>query len=138
VPRLGLPATGAAVAIALAGCGASGYGDDVKGFTEQATAQDDQGVLRTIATYRTTSDEKLACSLVTSHFLKLRFDGKTEVCEAIARHQNKRELPKSAKVETIAGTSATVRIAEPTATRSLYKMKQESGIWKIDDIVEAH
>jgi hypothetical protein len=138
VPRLGLPATGAAVAIALAGCGASGYGDDVKGFTEQATAQDDQGVLRTIATYRTTSDEKLACSLITAHFLKLRFDGKTEVCEAIARHQTKHELPKSAKVETIAGTVATVRIAEPTATRSLYKMKQERGIWKIDDIVEAH
>jgi hypothetical protein len=124
--------------LALAGCGASGYGNDVKGFTEQATAQGDQGVLRSIATYRTTTDEKLACTLVTSHFLKLRFDGKTEVCEAIARHQTKRALPKSAKVETIVGTSATVRIAEPTATRSLYKMKQESGIWKIDDIVEAH
>ena len=122
----------------LAGCGASGYGNDVKGFTEQATAQDDQGVLRTIATYRTTSDEKLACSLVTSHFLKLRFDGKQQLCEAIARHQPKRQLPKSATVESIAGATATVRIAEPTATRSLYKMKQEGGTWKIDDIVEPH
>jgi hypothetical protein len=137
VLRLGFPATGAAVAIALAGCGSSGYGHDVKGFTEQATAQDDQGALRSIATYRTTSDEKLACSLVTSHFLKLRFDGKTEVCEAISRQQTKHELPKSAKVESIAGAVATVRVAEPTATRSLYKMKQENGIWKIDDIVEA-
>ena len=123
---------------ALAGCGASGYRHDVKGFTQQAKAPADQAVLRSIATYRTTSDEKLACSLVTTHFLKLRFDGKPEVCEAIARHQTTRELPKSAKVESVAGNSATVRIAEPTATRSLYRMKQEDGIWKIDDIVEAH
>jgi len=137
VPRVRIAAT-AAAAVALTGCGSSGYGHDVKGFTEQATAQDDQAVLRTIATYRTTKDEKLACSLVTPHFLKLRFDGKTEVCEAVARSQTKRGLPKSAKVETLAGTSATVRIAEPTATRSLYKMKQEGGTWKIDDIVEAH
>jgi hypothetical protein len=138
VPRVKPVAALALVVPALAGCGASGYGHDVKGFTEQATAQDDQAVLRSIATYRTTKDEKLACSLVTPHFLKLRFEGKIEVCEAIARHQPKRELPKSAHVETIAGTSATVRIAEPTATRSLYKMKQEGGTWKIDDIVEAH
>jgi predicted small secreted protein len=121
----------------LAGCGQSGFGKDVKGFTQQARSPADQVVLRSIATYRTTADERLACSLVTQHFLKLRFDGKTAVCEAIARHQPKRELPKSAQVESIAGTSATVRIAEPTATRSLYKMKQEGGTWKIDDIVEA-
>jgi hypothetical protein len=122
----------------LAGCGQSGFGKDVKGFTQQAKTPAGQAVLRSIATYRTTSDEKLACSLVTSHFLRLRFDGKTEVCEAIARHQTKRELPKSATVESVAGTSATVRIAEPTATRSLYRMKREGGTWKIDDIVEAH
>ena len=128
----------AVAAVALAGCGASGFGHDVKGFTQQAKSPADQAVLRSIATYRTTSDEKLACSLVTPHFLTLRFDGKTAVCEAIARHQSKRELPKSAKVESVAGTSATVRIAEPTATRSLYRMKQEGGTWKIDDIVEAH
>ena len=133
-----LAALAALSALALAGCGASSYGHDVKGFTQQATAQDDQAVLRAIATYRTTADEKLACSLVTPHFMKLRFDGKTEVCEAIARHQTNRDLPKSAKVETIAGNAATVRIAEPTATRSLYKMKREGGTWKIDDIVEAH
>ena len=121
----------------LAGCGASGFGHDVKGFTQQAKTPADQTVLRSIATYRTTKDERLACSLVTQHFLKLRFDGKPAVCEAVARHQPKRELPKSASVESVAGTNATVRIAEPTATRSLYKMKQEGGTWKIDDIVEA-
>jgi hypothetical protein len=126
-----------AATLAIAGCGASGFGHDVKGFTQQANAPADQAVLRSIATYRTTSDEKLACSLITQHFLKIRFDGKPALCEAIARNQNKRELPKSGRVETIAGTSATVRIAEPTATRSLYKMKQEGGTWKIDDIVEA-
>jgi hypothetical protein len=125
-------------AIVLAGCGSPGYGQDVHGFTQQAKTPANQAVLRSIATYRTTSDAKLACSLVTPHFLKLRFDGKTDVCEAIARHQSKRELPKSATVESIAGTSATVRIAEPTATRSLYRMKREGGTWKIDDIVEAH
>ena len=125
-------------ALALAACGAHGFGNDVKGFSRQAKTPAEQAVLRSIATYRTTSDEKLACSLVTQHFLRLRFDGKLDVCEAIARHQNKRELPKSATVESIAGTSATVRIAEPTATRSLYKMKEETGTWKIDDIVEAH
>jgi hypothetical protein len=132
-----LRALAALTLVAVAGCGASGFGHDVKGFTQQAKTPADQAVLRSIATYRTTSDEKLACSLVTQHFLKLRFDGKAAVCEAIARHQPKRELPKSASVESIAGTSATVRIAEPTATRSLYKMKQEGGTWKIDDIVEA-
>jgi hypothetical protein len=121
----------------LAGCRASGFGKDVKGFTQQASTPADQAVLRSIATYRTTEDEKLACSLITAHFLKIRFDDKPELCEAIARHQQKRELPKSAEVESIAGASATVRVAEPTATRSLYKMKQEGGIWKIDDIVEA-
>jgi hypothetical protein len=134
-PRVTL---GVCLAAALAGCGASGYGHDVKGFTQQAKMPADQAVLRSIATYRTTKDEKLACSLITAHFLKIRFDGKPELCEAIARHQNKRELPKSATVERIAGATATVRVAEPTATRSLYKMKQESGTWNIDDIVETH
>jgi hypothetical protein len=131
-------ATAAAVALAvLAGCGASGYGHDVKGFTQQAAAPAEQAILRSIATYRTTADEKLACSLVTAHFVEARFEGKLELCQAIARHQQKRELPQSAEVESVAGNSATVRIKEVSATRSLYKMKRESGIWKIDDIVEA-
>jgi hypothetical protein len=124
-------------AAALAGCGSHGYGQDVKGFTQQAATPADQQVLRSIATYRTTKDEKVACSLATSHFIKIRFEGKLELCQAVSRHQNKHELPKSAKVESIAGNSAVVRIAEPTATRSLYKMKREGGTWKIDDIVEA-
>src|SRR3954463_11135297 len=124
-----------AAAALLAGCGASGSGRDVKGFTQQASAAADVAILRSIATYRTTEDDKLACSLITAHFLKIRFEGKPELCQAIARHQNKRELPKSADVDGIAGSSATVRVAETSATRSLYKMKQESGIWKIDDIV---
>jgi hypothetical protein len=126
------------LAAALAGCGSTGFGHDVKGFTQQAKTPADQAVLRSIATYRTTADERLACSLITPHFLTIRFDGKPELCQAIARHQSKRELPKSAKVESIAGQSATVRIAETTATRSLYRMRQEGGTWKIDDIVEAH
>jgi hypothetical protein len=110
----------------------------VKGFTQQAKTPADQAILRSIATYRTTKDENLACSLITAHFLKIRFDGRPEVCQALARHQTNRALPKSARVESVAGTTATVFIAEPTATRSLYKMKQEGGTWKIDDIVEAH
>jgi hypothetical protein len=130
-------ALAALAAVAMTGCGASGFGHDVHGFTQQAKTPADQAVLRSIATYRTTKDERLACSLITAHFLKVRFDGKTAVCEAIARHQSKRELPRSATVESMAGAAATVRIAEPTATRSLYRMKQEGGTWKIDDIVEA-
>ena len=126
-----------ALAAALAGCGSTGYGHDVKGFTQQAKTPAYQAVLRSIATYRTTEDDKLACSLITTHFLKVRFEGKRDLCQAVARHQNKRELPKSARVESVAGNAATVRIDEPTATRSLYRMKREGGIWKIDDIVEA-
>ncbi len=125
------------LAALLAGCGSGGYGRDVKGFTEQAKAPADQAVLRSIATYRTTADDKLACSLVTQHFVQIRFDGKLELCQAIARHQQKRELPQKADVESVAGEAATVRIKEVSATRSLYKMKREGGIWKIDDIVEA-
>jgi hypothetical protein len=75
--------------------------------------------------------------LITKHFLQIRFEDKPNLCEAISRHQDNRELPKSADVESIAGNAATVRVSEPTATRSLYKMKQEGGTWKIDDIVEA-
>ena len=126
-----------AAAFVLAGCGSGGYGHDVSGFTQQAETSAEQAVLRSIATYRTTEDEKLACSLITPHFLKVRFEGKLDLCQAVARHQNKRELPESATVESIAGNAATVRIAEPTATRSLYRMRREGRTWKIDDIVEA-
>jgi hypothetical protein len=94
-------------------------------------------VLRSIATYRITEDEDVACGLITRHFLQIRFENKPDLCQAIARHQAKRELPESAKVESIAGNAAVVRVDEPTATESLYKMKREGGTWKIDDIVEA-
>ena len=94
-------------------------------------------MLRSIATYRTTKDEKVACGLITKHFLQVRFDDKPNLCEAISRHQDNRDLPKSASVESVAGNAATVRVQEPTATRSLYKMKREGSTWKIDDIVEA-
>lgn len=130
-------AIAAAATALLAGCGASGYGHDVKGFTQQAKTPADQAILRSIATYRTTNDENLACELITPHFLKARFDGKPQVCLAVARNQSKRELPKKARVETIAGDTAKVRIDEPTATRSIYDMRRFAGTWKIDDIVEA-
>ena len=121
----------------LAGCGASGYGRDVKGFTQQEQAPVQQEVLRSIATYRTTEDARLACSLITKEFLKQRFEDKPELCEAVARHQQKRELPKKAEVKSLSGSSASVRVDEPTATKSVYEMVREGGTWKIDDIVEA-
>jgi hypothetical protein len=123
--------------VLLAGCGVRGFGHDVRGFTQEAHTPGSQSVLASIATYRTTSDDKVACSLITPHFLTIRFDGKVALCQAISRHQQNRDLPKSAYVESIAGNAATVRIAETSATRSLYKMKRVNGTWKIDDIVEA-
>jgi hypothetical protein len=135
-----VPSVRAAAAIllaaALAGCGQSSFGKNVQGFTQQATSPAQESVLRSIAAYRTTPDAARACSLITAHFLQIRFDGKPAVCAAVARSA-KHELPKKAKVERIAGTTATVRIDEPTATRSLYDMRYEAGTWKIDDIVEA-
>jgi hypothetical protein len=125
------------IAAGLAGCGQSGFGHDVKGFTQQAQSPADQAVLRSIATYRTTKDEALACSLITAHFLRIRFEGKKALCEAVARNAPKHELPEKARVERITGDRATVRIDEPTATRSLYEMRREASTWKIDDIVEA-
>jgi hypothetical protein len=127
----------ALAAAALAGCGQQGYGHDVSGFVKQAKTPTRQAVLSSIATYRTTADEKRACSLVTPHFLKLRFDGKEATCEAVARSAQKRELPESATVETITAAAAKVRIKEPTPVRSIYSMRRIAGIWKIDDITEA-
>jgi hypothetical protein len=124
------------LAAALAGCGQSSFGKNVRGFTQQATSPAQQPVLRSIATYRTTPDAARACALITTRFLKIRFDGNPKVCEAISRSA-KHELPQKATVVRIAGTTADVRIDEPTATRSIYKMVREKGTWKIDDIVEA-
>jgi hypothetical protein len=124
------------LAAALAGCGQSSFGKNIQGFTQQAKSPGQESVLRSIASYRTTPDAARACSLITAHFLQSRFDGKPAVCAAVARSA-KRELPRKATVERIAGPVATVRIDEPTATRSIYKMRYEGGSWKIDDIVEA-
>jgi ABC-type uncharacterized transport system substrate-binding protein len=93
-------------------------------------------VLRSVATYRTTKDRAVACSLITAHFLKARFEGKPEVCRAVAS-QAKHDLPKSAKVESVTGDTAKVRVQETTPVRSIYVMRREGGTWKIDDIVEA-
>ena|ERR1700712_4878287 len=133
------PSLAAAVlgALALAGCGANGFGHDTKGFVQQAKTPDQQAVLQSIATYRTTGDAKLACSLVTPHFITIRFDGKEATCEALARSAEKRELPESATVESLAGEVAKVRIKEPTPVRSVYSMRRVGGTWKIDDITEA-
>jgi hypothetical protein len=120
----------------MAGCGAGGYGSDVKGFTQQASSPAAQELLRSIATYRTTKDRALACSLITARFLKARFEGKPEVCRAVASQAN-HDLPKSAKVESLAGDTAKVRVQETTPVRSIYVMRREGGTWKIDDIVEA-
>jgi hypothetical protein len=125
------------IALAISGCGAGGYGTDVKGFTQQAKTPADREVLRSIATYRTTGDEKVACGLITPSFLKSRFESKPSLCEAVARHQTKRELPESAAVQSISGDTAKVAIDEPTATKSIYTMQRVGGTWKIDDIVEA-
>jgi hypothetical protein len=130
------PAAILGAAAVLAGCGAGGYGSDVKGFTQQASSPAAQEVLRAVATYRTTGDEVRACSLITARFLKARFEGKPEVCEAVARTA-KHDLPKSAKVESVAGDAAKVRIQETTPVRSIYAMRREGGAWKIDDIVAA-
>ncbi len=135
IPRVA--AVAAVGAAAIAGCGQSGFGHDVSGFVKQAKSPAQQAVLRSIATYRTTDDEKLACSLITSHFLKLRFDGKLATCEALARSAQKRELPESATVESMTAGAAKVRIKEPTPVRSIYSMLRVAGTWKIDDITGA-
>lgn len=120
----------------LTGCGAGGYGTDVKGFTQQASSPAAQDVLRSIATYRTTKDKARACSLITARFLKARFEGKQDVCQAVAG-QAKHELPKKARVESLTGDVAKVRIDETTPVRSIYAMRREGGVWRIDDIVDA-
>ncbi len=125
----------AAAVVLLAGCGASGYGRDVKGFTQQAKAPAEQAVLRSIATYRTTKDEARACSLVTPSFISGRFGGTLDNCEQVQR-EAPRYLPDEADVQSVEGDAARVQIDEPTATRSIYEMRRIGGVWKVDDIVE--
>jgi hypothetical protein len=47
-----------------------------------------------------------------------------------------RHLPDSADVQSVTGDSARVLVDEPTATRSIYRMRRVGGTWRIDDIVE--
>jgi hypothetical protein len=68
--------------------------------------------------------------------MKQRFGGSARNCEQVLR-SGSRHLPDSARVESVTGNAARVRVAEPTATRSIYRMTREAGVWKIDDIVEA-
>ena len=122
------------------GSGAYGYfevTDDVTGFTQEGKTPTQQAILRSIATYRMTKDSARACALITSHFLSTtRFDGKLDNCEQVLRSADK-HLPDSAKVQSVSGDSARVLVDEPTATKSIYEMKREGGVWKIDDITEA-
>jgi hypothetical protein len=125
-----------AVAALLAGCGKQ-LNHDVAGFTQAGKTPTEQAILRTIATYRMTEDYARACGLITQHFLGTsRFEGKLRNCEQVLRDADK-HLPDSATVESVSGATARVLVDEPTATKSIYLMKREGGVWKIDDIVEA-
>ncbi len=120
----------------LAGCGPS-LNHDVAGFVRSGKTPTDQAILRSIATYRMTKDEARACGLITAHFLNTpRFDGKLRNCEQVVRSADK-HLPDSATVQSVSGDAARVFVDEPTATKSIYEMRREGGVWKIDDIVEA-
>jgi hypothetical protein len=130
-----IPLVGLALAAALAGCGPKAYKTDVRAFTQESKTPAGQEVLRSIATYRVGKDVAHACTLVTAHFMSGRFGGSARNCAQVIR-SGSRHLPDRATVESITGNSARVRIAEPTATRSIYEMKREGGVWKIDDIVE--
>jgi hypothetical protein len=108
----------------------------VTGFTQSAQTPAARSILRSIATYRMTRDTARACALVTAHFLDVRYEGQTGNCQQVIRTAS-RFLPDTAKVQSVSGDSARVLVDEPTATKSIYEMKREGGVWKIDDIVEA-
>jgi hypothetical protein len=126
-----------ALAAAVAGCGKKELNHDEAGFVAQGKTADQRAVLRTIATYRMTKDAPRACGLITTHFLATaRFDGKLENCEQVLRSADK-HLPDGAQVQSVAGDTARVLVDEPTATKSIYRMRRVDGVWKIDDITEA-
>jgi hypothetical protein len=135
-PRIRQVLVAAAVAAALGGCGAKERNHDVKGFVQSGKTPAARAVLGSIATYRTTKDTALACSLVTQHFLAIRYGGKLDNCEGIVEEAD-RFLPDRAVVQAVAGAGASVFVDEPSATNSIYRMRREDGVWKIDDIVEA-
>jgi hypothetical protein len=125
---------GLAVALVLAGCGDNVRNHDLAAFTnvKDPTAR---AILKSIATYRTTKDTALACTLITPHFLSGRFENKVRNCKQVQREAS-RYLPDSAKVESVTGTTARVLVDEPTATKSVYRMQRVDGVWKIDDILD--
>jgi hypothetical protein len=128
-----------ALGLAVAGCGANQRNTDAKGFVDAGRSPEERAILASIATYRTTENETEACRLVTQHFLDDRFEGEERNCKQV-QGEASRHLPDSAEVESIDGDSAQVLVDEPTATKSIYKMRREGaggGIWKIYDIVEA-
>jgi hypothetical protein len=134
VPRL--PAIAIVLAgFAVAGCGPDEHNTDVPGFIRSGDTPAERAILRSIATYRTTTDTARACALVTPHFLKIRFDGGEDNCEQVQREAS-RHLPDSADVQSVSGDGARVLVDEPTATRSVYEMRRVGRVWKIDDIVE--
>ena len=65
--------------------------------------------------------------MITKHFLHIRFEDKPNLCEAISRHQDNRELPKSAAVESIAcprcASARTERLSQfgSTACKAHYR-----------------
>ena len=105
-------------------------------FERQGRTPVEQSILRSIGIYRTTRDTRLACSLITPHFLRTRYDGQESGCEAIVGEAS-RLLPGSARVEQVVGAAARVRVHELTGTMSIYVMRELGGVWRIDDIVEA-
>ena len=120
----------------LAACGKQ-VNTDTAGFTQTGKTPTQQAILRSIATYRMTKDEARACSLITTHFLNTaRFEGKLRNCEQVVRSADK-HLPDTATVQSVSGESARVLVDEPTATKSVYEMRRQAGVWKIDDILEA-
>jgi hypothetical protein len=136
VPRTPLTACLAALLIPalLAGCGQD-KSSDVGAFVEAAGSAEERAVLETIATYRTTDDEARACELVTASFVNGRFEGEVDNCRQVLRTAS-RHLPDTAEVRAIDGPSAEVLVDEPTATESIYRMRREDGVWKIDAIVQ--
>src|SRR4051812_14905379 len=70
-------------AVALCGCGPNKRNTDVPGFIATGKTAEQRAILRSIATYRTTKDTVLACSLITPHFLSSRFEGQADNCEQV-------------------------------------------------------
>jgi hypothetical protein len=121
--------------VAIAGCGPDEHNTDVPGFVGSGDTPAERSILRSIATYRTTTDPARACALVTPHFLRGRFEGEVDNCEQVQREAS-RHLPDSADVQSVSGDRADVLVDEPTATRSIYRMQRVGAVWRIDDIVE--